>query len=41
MQFSIHLKLYETQNKTNGIISLMDSGGITRSVVFSFFAEES
>jgi hypothetical protein len=34
-----HLKLYKTQNKTGGVINVIDSGGITRIVVFSFTAE--
>jgi hypothetical protein len=34
-----NLKLDETQNKTDGIISLLDRGVITQTVLFSFIAE--
>jgi hypothetical protein len=39
MKMYFHLKLDKTQNKTGGVVSLLDSGGATRTVVFSFTAE--
>jgi uncharacterized radical SAM superfamily protein len=34
------LKLNNTKSETDGVISLIISGGMTRNVVFSFIAEE-